>query len=322
MQYKKSKCSKSEESARARRDSSYLPDSLENLETDFEVLCELCRLIRESSMEKQTCEKILKLIGKSIEYSSASLFLLDKRKNQIEEVASIGKKVDLIDFVKFNVGSGFSAWVAMEKRPIILSNLRRKRFKNGIRSFLSVPIVLREELFGVMNLSHIKPNAFGAKDLKFLNLISSPIALGLERMFYYSEIEKRQREFEETKACLRELQNELLKSDSRIPFSQLLVHLDQKIRNPLASITENAQFLLKSMSSQNEQKPSHSTKKFDQKFEKRLREITTEANQISKVTQKLLKMKALSMPTKKLNGFETQSERIPFEHLSTSARQI
>jgi transcriptional regulator with GAF, ATPase, and Fis domain len=295
MQYKKSKCPKSEESARARRDSSYLPNSLENLETDFEVLGELCRLVRESSMEKETCEKILKLIGKSIEYSSASLFLLDKRKNQIEEVASIGKKVDLIDFVKFNIGSGFSAWVAMEKRPIILSNLRRKRFKNGIRSFVSVPIVLREELFGVMNLSHIKPNAFESKDLKFLNLISSPIALGLERMFYYSEIEKKQRELEEMKAGLRELQDELLKSDGRIPFSQLLMHLDQKIKNPLSSIAENAQFLLKSISSQNEQKPADPAKKFDQKFEKRLREITTEANQISNVTKKLLKMKAFSM---------------------------
>jgi hypothetical protein len=319
MHYKKSKCSKSEESARARRDSSYSPGSLENLETDFVVMCELCKLIKESSMEKQTCEKILKLIGKSIEYSSASLFLLDKRKNQIEEVASIGKKVDLIDFVKFNIGSGFSAWVAMEKRPIILSNLRRKRFKNGIRSFLSVPIVLREELFGVMNLSHIKPNAFGAKDLKFMNLISSPIALGLERMFYYSEIEKRQRELEEMKACLRELQDELLKSDSRIPFSQLLARLDQKIKNPLSSITENAQFLLKSMSSQNEQNSSHPTKKLDQKFEKRLREIATEANQISNVTKKLLKMKAISMQGAKVNGSKTESNRIPFGDLSACA---
>jgi len=317
MKHKRSKCSKSEETICDRRNASHLTCSLENLETDFEVLCEVCRLVRESSLEKKTCERILKLIGKSIEYSSASLFLLDKRKNQIEEVASVGKKVDLIDFVKFNVGSGFSAWVAMEKRPILLSNLHRRRFQNGIRSFLSVPLILREELFGVINLSHIKPNAFEAKDLKFLTEISSPIALGLERMFYYSEMEKRGKELEETKSYLRELENELLKSKSRTPFSQLLGRLDQKIKNPISTIAENAQFLLKSISSKDEQKSPDLMKKVDHKFKRKLREITTEANQITKATEKLLKMNAYSMAPEK-----DHSKRIPLEQLSTLAKHV
>jgi transcriptional regulator with GAF, ATPase, and Fis domain len=274
-------------------------------------------LVRESSLERKTCEKILKLIGKSIEYSSASLFWLDKRKNQIEELASVGKKVDLIDFVNFNIGSGFSAWVAMEKRPILLSNLHRRRFKDGIRSFLSVPLTLREELFGVMNLSHTKPNAFGPKDLKFLTLISSPISLGLERMFYYSEIEKRQKELKETKSYLKELQNELLKSERRVPLSQLLGHLDRKIKSPLSAIAENAQFLLKSISSKNEQKSIRSIKGLDQKLKRRLREITTEANQISKVTEKLLKMNAYSMASEK-----DHSKRFSLELLSRPAKQV
>jgi len=307
---------------RAQRDSSHLTYSSENLETDFQVVCEICRLVKESPLEKKTCERILRVIGKSIEYSSASLFLLDKRKNQIEEVASVGKKVDLIDFVKFNIGSGFSAWVAMEKRPILLSNLHRRRFQNGIRSFLSVPLVLRQELFGVINLSHIKADAFGTKDLEFLTLIGSPIALGLERMFYCSEMEKIQKELEETKSYLRELQNELLKSESRIPFSQLLGRLDQKIKNPLSAIAENAQFLLKSISSKNEQKFSHSTKGVDQKFKRRLKEISTGANQISKITEKLLKMNAYSMTPEKFNGSKTQWEKIPFKYSSASDKQI
>lgn len=274
-------------------------------------------MVKESSVEKKTCERILKLIGKSIEYSSASLFMLDKSKNQIEEVASVGKKVDLIDFVKFNIGSGFSAWVAMEKRPVLLSNLRRRRFKDGIRSFLAVPLTLRERLLGVVNLSHIRPNAFGLNDLKFLTLISSPIALGIERMFYHSEMEKRQKELEETKSYLRELQNELLKNEKRVFPSQLLGHLDRKIKSPLSAIAENAQFLLKSMSSKDKQKSTRSIKSFDRKFKRRLREITTEANQISKTTEKLLKMSAYSVAPEK-----DHSKRISLEHLSSSAKQV
>jgi transcriptional regulator with GAF, ATPase, and Fis domain len=312
MRYKRSKRLKSGKSTHGRRVSSYLKDPAEDLKADFHILCEVCRLVKESFLEKETCEKILKLIGKSIEYSSASLFLLDKRKNQIEEVASVGKKVDLIDFVNFNIGSGFSAWVAIEKRPVLLSNLRRRRFKNGIRSFLAVPLTLREELFGVMNLSHIRPNAFGSKDLVFLTLISSPIALGLERRFYYSEMENKQKELQSTKSYLGELQNEL--SEKRVPVSQLLDQLDRKIKSPLSAIAENAQFLLKSISPSKDQRLSHSIKEIDQKFRRRLREITTEANQISKATERLLKMNACSMIS------ENNHQRIPLEHPSTQAK--
>lgn len=312
MKHKKSKLSKSKELTSYSQSTLQLDNSLEELETGFAVLCEICRLVKESPVEEKTCEKILKLIGRSIEYSSASIFWLDKTKNQIEELSSVGKKVDLIDFVKFNIGSGFSAWVAMEKRPILLPNLRRKRFRNGIRSFLSVPLTLKEDLFGVINLSHIKPNAFGSKELKFLNLIVSPIALGLERMFCQSEMEKKEKELEEIRSYLREIQNELLKMEKGISLSQLLRHLDRKIKNPLLSITENAQFLLDSVSS----KSSNSTKSFDQRFKRKLREITTEANQISKATEKLLQINAQLMASG-----EDQPRRTSLEHLLTPAKQ-
>jgi transcriptional regulator with GAF, ATPase, and Fis domain len=317
MKPKRSRRSKPKGSIRGAQGIVHSSDPLDDLKNDFDVFCETCRLIQESPMEKKSCEKILKQIGKSAEYSSASLFWLDKRKNQIEELASVGKKVDLIDFVQFNAGSGFSAWVAAEKRPVLLPNLHRKRFKNGIRSFLSVPLTLREELFGVINLSHIKPNAFGSKELRFLSLISSLIALGLERMFYYSEMEKKQKELEEAKSCLRELQSELSKSEKRMPVSQLLENLDKKIKSPLSAIAENAQFLLKSISSPNEQKSSSSMKSYDQKLRKRLRVITTEANQISKTTEKLLKLSAYSMTQEK-----DHLKRIALDPLSPLTKQV
>jgi transcriptional regulator with GAF, ATPase, and Fis domain len=313
---KRWKRARSVKSDRGRRSVSNQSPPQEELEIGFQVLSEACRLIRESSLEPKTCERILKLVGKSVEYSSASLFCLAKRDNQIEELASVGKKVDLIDFVKFNTGSGFSAWVAMEKRPILLSNLHRKRFRNGIRSFLSVPLTLGEKLLGVINLSHIKPSAFGPKELKFLTSVSGPIALGLERMFYHSEIERKQKELEETKSHLREIQDELLRSEKKATLSQILGHLDQKIRSPLSGIAENAQFLLNSISSQKVQKSAPSVKDLNQKFRKRLREITSEANQISKATEKLLKMDVYYGAAER-----EHSKRVPLGHVSGSTKR-
>jgi transcriptional regulator with GAF, ATPase, and Fis domain len=268
----------------------HIDSSLEDLKTKLEVLADICKMIGESTGEKKVFERMLNLIGKSVEFSRASLFLLDKSKNQMEEVTSVGKKVDLIDFVKFDAGLGLSAWVAQEKRPIFLSNLHRKRNGEGVKSFLTVPLILNGELFGVMNFGHIRAHAFEPEDIKFLSLVSLPVTLGLERMFYHAEKERLKTELNQTKEHLRELQGKITWMESVIPTPQLLENLNERIKAPLSIIVGNAESLLNSFSSRQEDKLSRQSKKgLNLDFKRGLREIKNEVNQITKATEKLLK---------------------------------
>lgn len=264
--------------------------SPENLKANFEVLTSICKMMEQSTGEKQVFERMLNLIGKSVEFSRASLFLLNKGDNQMEEVASVGKKVDLIDFVRFDAGLGLSAWVAKEKRPILLSNLRRKRSGEGIKSFLTIPLVLNGELFGVMNFGHIKAHAFEPEDVKFLTLASLPVTLSLERMSYHSKTEKLESELEQAREHATQLQMKISQMESVVPTPQLLENLNEKIKTPLSSIAENAEFLLNSFSLRLSEKSfSQSKKDFNLHFKRGLREIKSEVNQITQATEKLLK---------------------------------
>jgi len=261
-----------------------------DLKTSFEVLTGICRMMEQSTGGKEVFERMLNLIGKSVEFSRASLFLLNKSKNQMEEIASIGKKVDLIDFVRFDAGLGLSAWVAKEKRPILLSNLRRKRSGEGIKSFLSIPLILNGELFGVMNFGHIKEHSFEPEEVKFLTLVSLPVTLSLERMFYYSETEKLTQELKQTRDLIPQFQLKINQMESMVPTPQLLENLNEKIKTPLSSIVENAEFLLNSFASRHDDQPSpHLKKEFNFQFKRGLKEIKNEVNQINRVTEKLLK---------------------------------
>ena len=264
--------------------------NLDELKTDFDVLTGICKMMEQSTGERKVFEKMLNLIGKSVEFSQASLFLLDKKKNQMEEVVSVGKKVDLIDFVRFDSGMGISAWVAKEKRPILLSNLHRKRRGEKIKSFLAVPLILNGELFGVMNLSHIRAHAFEPQDVKFLSLISVPVTLSLERMFYHSELEKLGEELQHARQCSKQLEEKITRMESMIPTSQLLENLNRKIKTPLSSIAENAQFLLNGFSPRQDEKSHRARKSFDLEFKRGLKQIKNEVNQITKATEKLLKI--------------------------------
>lgn len=283
---------KASRSHRVVKDRKSSPTSLspENLKTNFEVLAGICKMLEQCTGEKQVFIRMLNLMGKSVEFSRASLFLLNKSNNQMDEVASVGKKVDLIDFVRFDAGLGLSAWVAKEKRPILLSNLRRRRSGDGIRSFLTVPLLLNGELFGVMNFGHIRAQAFEQEDVNFLTVASIPITLSLERTFNLLEKERLTRELKQAFAHVQQLQEKLIQMEREIPTPKLLENLKGKIKAPLLCIEENAEFLLNCFSPKPNNKSSPQLRKnFNLQFKRGLKEIKNEANVIAKATEKLLK---------------------------------
>jgi transcriptional regulator with GAF, ATPase, and Fis domain len=268
----------------------------DTLKVNLEVLAGICRMLGQPAVEPQSHERILKLIGKAVEFSRASLFLYNKKNQQMEEIASIGRKVDLIESIRFDAGVGLSAWVASEKRPILLSNLRHKKGGDGIRSFLTVPCLLNGELFGVINFGHIKAHAFDPEDVEFITLVSLPVTLCLERSFYYSETERLEKELSQLQAENRELQEKIGQLQNMIPTNQFLENLNEKIRTPLSSIAGNAEFMLNSFSPHPTNKSAlPSQKELNAQFRRGLRDIRNEVNQITKVTEKLLRKSAFTI---------------------------
>lgn len=284
----KSPGKRNSKSTRFNRRQKFLP-AKQNLKINFDVLSGICEMVEQCAKDKKVFQRMLNLIGRAVECSRASLFLLDRRTNQMDEVASVGRKVDLIHFVRFDKGSGFSAWVAKEKRPVLLSNLHRKRSGDTTRSFLAVPLILNGQVFGVMNLSHIRSRAFEPEDVEFLRLISVPVALSLERMFCESELERLRNALQQERKHAVGLQEKIRNMQSITPTPQLLEGLNQRIKDPLSSIAENAQFLLGSFSTKQKGKSCRVGKSFNHEFKRGLKEIRNEVNQITRVTEKLLK---------------------------------
>ena len=79
------------------------------LEKELALLYEIGSLVQLSPSNGETFEKILELIGQVIDYRSATLFLLSLETGTLQEAAKIGRSVELISFVKFDMGMGFSA---------------------------------------------------------------------------------------------------------------------------------------------------------------------------------------------------------------------
>jgi len=251
------------------------------LETELALLYEISTLVQLSASNKETLEKVLGLIGKVIDFRSASLFLVSMETGLLTEIAKVGRSVELISFVKFEMGMGFSAWVAKEKRPVVLNNLRKNHNGANIKSFMSVPMMFKDDLIGVINFAHDQAGAFTERDMQMVGIIAAETAVTIERMIYEYQLEIKNKELTEANIKLKETQTKLIELERKQTAVEMAATLNHEINNPLAIIAGNAQFLLMTMKSSN---PS---------IIKRLKAIDKEAAAIAQITEKFKQLDTL-----------------------------
>jgi len=124
-------------------------------------------------------QSILVRLKGTVDYQSASLYLMNQEKQQMIAVAEEGDGINLINAINFPMGFGLSAWIAEKKRMIHLPDIHKgtRHGHNPIRSFVAVPIIFDNEVIGVLNLAHIKPNAFGPAEVKKLQYLAQAMAI-------------------------------------------------------------------------------------------------------------------------------------------------
>ncbi len=158
---------------------------------ELEVLFQISRIIQLTEDPEETFKALLGTIKDAIPYENATLFLMSKSEGELTNALTVGSVVDLIPDVKFDHGLGFSGWIAKEKKPVLIKDLRANRRSGApeMASFLSVPLIVQQEVIGVINLSHSKPNSFDEDDLRLLSLISCQAASAIHKHLLYKEME-------------------------------------------------------------------------------------------------------------------------------------
>lgn len=124
-------------------------------------------------------DSILARLKNTVDYHAASLYLINRSTRQLISVAEQGDGINLIGAINFPMGFGLSAWIAQKKKLIHLPDIHKgtRHGQNPIRSFVAVPIIFNDEVIGVLNLAHIKSNAFGPTEVKKLQFLAQAIAV-------------------------------------------------------------------------------------------------------------------------------------------------
>lgn len=130
-----------------------------------------------------------------------SLMLMEESTNELYIRSAIGLTDDIIGQTKVALGDGISGKTALEAKPLLVENIeydRRFERKNKpyytTESFMSVPIISKEKVLGVINVTDKttvegKPK-FTQTDLKILNSMAREVAATIENLKIYDELKQ------------------------------------------------------------------------------------------------------------------------------------
>ncbi|MBT4485678.1 MAG: GAF domain-containing protein [Candidatus Latescibacteria bacterium] len=246
------------------------------------ILYEISILIQSDTKLEEKFEKALGMVKNTVGCHSASLFIHDEESGKLKEVATVGRSIDLIEKIPFDMGNGFSAWVAKQRRSVMIPNLRGKSHE-GFRSFISTPLVSRDKLIGVMNLGHEEKNAFTEKHIEFLEIIAGLLAHTIERAEFEQMLVEKNDALIRAREEIEKQQQKIIEMEKYQLLGQIAVSINHEINNPLTTIIGNVELLLMMK------------KDMDENIRNKLTKILNESRRIADIVKKLRDMKKIAI---------------------------
>jgi GAF domain-containing protein len=212
----------------------------------LEVLLEMSSLLQDSLAGTDSLAPLFHLLRRVVPYERATLYQVDAGSGRLICRDRVGESpIDLIDVVRFDMGFGLSAWIAKQRKPVVIPNLRRRtgHEQHDLRSFIGLPLVVGERLVGVLNFGHSRPDAFLEVAADLLQILGNQIALLLHNLDLVARLQASNQELSERNERLRDMQARLVESERIKAVADLVAAMNHEINNPLTIISGQAELL-------------------------------------------------------------------------------
>ena len=163
------------------------------------LLYEVSNVIHSTLDPQEALELIIREAIQLMRASSGSVILINPNTNFLEIQASIGLPPNAAK-IKLRVGEGITGWVARTGKAARISEVRQDpryiMFEREIRSELAVPLEVKGELRGVLNVDSNRANAFSADDQELLEALAVQAAKVIQNTWLYEQLRLKARLFE------------------------------------------------------------------------------------------------------------------------------
>ncbi len=184
-----------QENSRLTDDNEILREEIENLRYYADSLQELYWATKQITTEENLMSLLYQILDNAmgvLKAEGGSLALLDTETDELVFVAVRGDLQEQLQGYRIKGDAGIAGWVAANREALIVNNPRQDdRFFSNVdetfdfftRSILSVPLITRSKMVGVIQLLNKKEQEeFSDTDVILLSILSHVAATALEEM--------------------------------------------------------------------------------------------------------------------------------------------
>ncbi len=126
----------------------------------------------------EVVDRVVEFVTGVVKCDSCLVYLLEE--NELVLRASMNPHPDVVDRLKLPIGQGITGWVAEHREPVAIRRNASEdpRFKffhelpeDRFEAFLSVPILCRDRVVGVINVQHRLAHIYRPRQIRLISTI-------------------------------------------------------------------------------------------------------------------------------------------------------
>jgi PAS domain S-box-containing protein len=148
---------------------------------------------------------LLERITDVLEVDKAAVLLLDEAGQTLTIQAVYGHEEPESARLRVPLGQGLAGRIAATREPLVVDDIStfpisNSLFREQLHSVVGVPLVLGEQLLGVVHVGTVLPRHFTARDVQLLQQVADRIALAIDRARLYESEQQARRDAEAARA--------------------------------------------------------------------------------------------------------------------------
>jgi signal transduction protein with GAF and PtsI domain len=145
---------------------------------DIAFLHEIGQRIAAADPLQMVLARVVEFVSAVVMCDSCFIYVLED--GDLTLRASKNPHAEVVDRLKLRIGQGITGWVAENKKPVVLSSnaFQDHRFQSftelpedRYEAFLSVPVLCRDKLVGVINVQHREPHVHAKGEVQLISTI-------------------------------------------------------------------------------------------------------------------------------------------------------
>ncbi|HEY4360702.1 MAG TPA: SpoIIE family protein phosphatase [Bryobacteraceae bacterium] len=193
----------------------------------LDFLLEVSRITSESLDLDKLLENVAAIVKNVVPYDLFAILLFSERTQGLSIRYSIGHREEVVRSLIIPLNEGVTGVAAATRTPILVDDVTQDpRYLNAldaVRSELSVPMMARGKLVGVIDLQSTRVKAYTEQDRSLIRLIAARVGASIENARLYSRVNRQNR-------ALRTLSHLSQEFSSLLDLDELLTKIAATVR--------------------------------------------------------------------------------------------